>query len=351
VAAICVWGGIRRARENAVGKWPGGVGFIEMVHSPIHSGVARRNCGFTLIELLAVIAIIGVLVGLLLPAVQSARESGRRASCLNNLRQIGLACQVADNANGFLPSTHGRYVSGAPVYQGPPDNYTYYATALFWLLPYLEQQAVYDRALVPNTGFYNSDRVSSTKLATYLCPSDTSVNGQGFQMTPDNPTARGTACASYAGNVQALCKTRPDGSIVTTPSDPQYYQAGYDMLARLSGSFRDGASNTILFAEKLGTCNPSADYFNPSGTIWSRRNLQASWLAPAFSNILYGPTYSFQAVTNYNACNQFLPTTQHRVIGVTLADGSTRSVAESVAATVWWGALTPRGGEVPSGEW
>jgi prepilin-type N-terminal cleavage/methylation domain-containing protein len=307
---------------------------------------------FTLVELLVVIAIIGVLIALLLPAVQTARESSRRSACVNNLRQIGLACHSANGVRGCLPSAHGRYKSRAPSYiDDPASGYTYYATALSWLLPYIEQGTVFDRGIVPSNGFYNVDRISNYKITTFLCPSDTSVSPQGYQMPPDNPTARSSACSSYAANCQTFCKTNANGSIFSTPGDPAIYQSGYEVLPKISTSFGDGTSKTILFAEKLGTCNPSPDYYNPSGTIWSRRNLQASWLAPSFSNILYGPTYSFQIVTSYNACNQFLPTSQHSAINVVLADGSTRSVAESIPASIWWRALTPAGGETLSGDW
>jgi prepilin-type N-terminal cleavage/methylation domain-containing protein len=156
---------------------------------------------FTLIELLVVIAIIGLLIGLLLPAVQTARESSRRSACVNKFRQIGLACHSANGMRGCIPSDHGRYKSRAPSsIDDPASGYTYYATALSWLLPYIEQGTVFDRGLVPSNGFLNVDRISKYKIATYLCPSDTSVNSLGYQMPPDNSTARGTACSSYAAN-------------------------------------------------------------------------------------------------------------------------------------------------------
>ena len=306
---------------------------------------------FTLVELLVVIAIIGVLIALLLPAVQTARESSRRSACVNNLRQIGLACHTANGVRGCLPSAHGRYKSKAPSYiDAPASGYTYYATALTWLLPYIEQGAVFDRAIVASTGYCNADLISKYKILPYLCPSDMSVNPLGYQMPPDNSTARNTACSSYAANCQAFCKTNPNGSIYSTPGDPSIYQSGYEVLPKISASFGDGTSKTILFAEKLGTCNPS-DSTLGGGSIWSRRNLQASGLAPSFANFLYGPTYSFQRVTSYNSCNCLLPNSQHSAMNVVLADGSTRSVAESILASIWWRALTPAGGETLSSDW
>src|SRR6187455_2929482 len=123
----------------------------------------RRARGFTLVELLVVIAIIGVLVALLLPAVQSAREAARRMRCANNLKQIALAAQN-------FHDIHGNFPSGCKL-TTPPD--TYYSNWAIQLLPYIEQQNLFSRYDDTVTNVHpNNKFVRETFVDAYSCPSE-----------------------------------------------------------------------------------------------------------------------------------------------------------------------------------
>ena len=152
--------------------------------------------GFTLVELLVVIAIIGILVALLLPAIQAAREAGRRISCGNNVKQLVLGIHDYHDVHGTFPLSYGNLVSS-------PDPWNIASEAKSWMLgvlPFIEQKPLYDRVLwtdnpgaspplfadvgpgrgaagFPNPQYPNSI-VADTVIKSYLCPSD-GDNGRG----------------------------------------------------------------------------------------------------------------------------------------------------------------------------
>src|SRR3954452_21454853 len=173
------------SRIASSGSKPGSMGktrrSAQRVTPMSNSSRTRRawaGRGFTLIELLVVIAIIAVLIALLLPAVQAAREAARRASCVNNLKQIGLGLHNYHQANDCFPS------GGLKTYS-PNNNPTLPAntswSAQSRLLPSLEQQSLYNAANFSIGVDANNDKwqtamnstVSITRLSVFLCPSDT----------------------------------------------------------------------------------------------------------------------------------------------------------------------------------
>ncbi len=157
-----------------------------------------RSRGFTLVELLVVIAIIGVLVALLLPAVQSARESARRTQCVNNSKQIGLALQNYHDTHQRFPPSGILY--GDRVPWGQPHALPYHHTWLIMILPFMEQGGLYDEVdknrpvmlTRTPTGTMVPQAIVGTLVNNFLCPSAEDLN-------PEQHT-RGMAFTNYAGS-------------------------------------------------------------------------------------------------------------------------------------------------------
>src|SRR5215831_6459756 len=120
--------------------------------------VSMRSKGFTLVELLVVIAIIGVLVALLLPAVQSAREAARRTQCQNNLRQIGIACQNHHDVFGFFPRGGSDGTTQTCCNSTERSGWTW----AYFITPFIEQQSTYDNP--------NDNLVKVAFFKNYFCP-------------------------------------------------------------------------------------------------------------------------------------------------------------------------------------
>src|SRR5690242_4084853 len=159
----------------------------------------RHRVGFTLIELLVVIAIIGVLIALLLPAVQAAREAARRAQCINNMKQLGIALHNYHSANNSFPVGF-LYPQPSQTYPGVPALH-YRWSVLAQLTPYLEQTSVYNALNMnwpiapgpssvlgtpPWTPFPANYTCLSAKINLFFCPSD------GYTSRPPTTLADGS---------------------------------------------------------------------------------------------------------------------------------------------------------------
>jgi prepilin-type N-terminal cleavage/methylation domain-containing protein/prepilin-type processing-associated H-X9-DG protein len=218
-----------------------------------------RRRGFTLIELLVVIAIIAVLIALLLPAVQSAREAARRAQCVNNLKQIGIALHnYAD--------TYGIFVDNRPGNNVAADDSSA-ASGFVSLLPFLEQQNMFNAWNfqldfdVPEAGFARNPggvedlTVAQSRLSVFVCPSDPS--GPSFSTVPlgrdDIPSLAGLATCGYAfcAGTGGPPGHHADTTGVYSVSDVKHTNNGFaDYSNNLTfASITDGTSNTIAVGE------------------------------------------------------------------------------------------------------
>ncbi len=160
-----------------------------------------KRAAFTLVELLVVIAIIGVLIGLLLPAINAAREAGRRTACSNNLKQLGLACQNHLNMHGIFPTGGwGWDWVGDPnrgFKRAQPGGWT------FNLLPFLEFKYLYDYGLKGPAGSaqqkLGATTMVETPIPTYLCPSRRPIQ---LFLCPDCPTLNFQNANQLSGNAK-----------------------------------------------------------------------------------------------------------------------------------------------------
>ena len=203
----------------------------------------RVRRGFTLIELLVVIAIIAVLISLLLPAVQSAREAARRIQCTNNLKQLGLALHNYISATGALPpgigTTYGFFYGNTPP--GSLTTWTAWSAQAL-LLPYVEQGPLYNAANFNWNCCYKSDQgdvtnstVYNTRIASFMCPSDPIVGQRNIN---NYHGSIGTSTIQYPadGNTTGLFRV---------------YNSSTNCASVTLASITDGTSNTIAFGEGL----------------------------------------------------------------------------------------------------
>ncbi len=208
--------------------------------------MSARRTGFTLVELLVVIAIIGILIALLLPAIQAAREAARKASCVNNLNQLGVALQNYEAAHGTLPP-------GVQNPDGPVHSVAkgYHMSWIVHLLPYLEEQAAYKHIdFSEGVGVYDKKNapVRGLKIALLRCPSSGAA-------TPEE-----VGVSDYAG-----CQND-----VETPIDANNNGVLFLNSHIAAKDVTDGTTHTIYVGEKVG--EGAKDLGWMSGTRATLRN-------------------------------------------------------------------------------
>jgi prepilin-type N-terminal cleavage/methylation domain-containing protein/prepilin-type processing-associated H-X9-DG protein len=234
-----------------------------MVHPIRTHRVPVGNRGFTLVELLVVIAIIGILIALLLPAVQAARETARKTQCVNRLKQIVTAAMNHESTKSELPPS-GLMTQQTSVYHGVTyDHFEPKDEVLSWavvLLPYLEEQALFDQFDLKQNIYNQVNNPGEAFLPSLSCPSD-NPNARPYTRgrPPMPPLAKGNY-AAYTGPYHIEFQLLYRGAIV----------AGGQPMSKVT----DGASSTIAFAEVRTLDHPS-DERGVWSAAWSGSSLLA----------------------------------------------------------------------------
>jgi prepilin-type N-terminal cleavage/methylation domain-containing protein/prepilin-type processing-associated H-X9-DG protein len=313
---------------------------------------SHKHSAFTLVELLVVITIIGVLIALLLPAVQAAREAARRMQCCNNLKQIGLAIHGYVNTKNVLPAG-GRN----------PWNETWYHD----VLPYIDQVPLYQLWDSKKMYYEGSNlQIATTAVSTMQCPSDV----YSRNADPDGYFHGNYVCS--AGNVGVSGSTSTNLTLLAsrTLGSKTIGNGGQPFIISIeqNGKFRyvaisevtDGLSNTLAFSECIqGTAGSITYQVDLRGDLYHAAFCWfTTWLMPNASDTDVNPDSNYCCVSVPEApcvsaassaggpCALAARSRHSGGVNACLLDGSVRFVGNSINWPVWQALGTTQGGEL-----
>jgi prepilin-type processing-associated H-X9-DG protein len=301
-----------------------------------------------------VIAIIAILIGLLLPAVQKVREAAARSSCTNNLKQMSLGTvNMCDTYNGRMPGSVGNYPNMVATNNVNGSNNNATGGMFLFLLPFIEQTGLYNSSLTTTPGDDNDNRNGAyLTYSQWHGPITTRYGGPGV-------TVRTYVCPS---DYTQQNNSSGNGSMASYGQNGQVFREGYWARNTLSypASFLDGTSNTVFYMDKLSRCNSGnypTNYWPDWGPILGSCD-EGDPTGPSSSppcNPSANPAnamFQVQPRGNPAACDGGRGSSPHTGgINVGLADGSVRFVSQSVSSTTWWFAQTPDQGEQQGSNW
>jgi prepilin-type N-terminal cleavage/methylation domain-containing protein len=301
--------------------------------------------GFTLVELLVVIAIIGILVALLLPAIQAAREAARRTQCLNHLKQWGTAMQLYHDSKKRLPIGSSGLPSALPNILRQ--------TWVMYVWPYIEEtnlaaaNVITNHFYVPPATINNSmNGLCGKFVAIYYCPSDGGVD----QTQGTYQRRRGNFVVNYGnslyGQVAEPKEKAPFSHVKGDRGQPRKTEFA---------DFTDGTSNTLLLSECLKAWSPDdndwrGDIHNDDGEFRFHTRLSPNTSAPdVFESGWFQPTGDpkMPAVAGAAASQVTAARSRHPGgVNAVLCDASARFVSDNIALDVWQAMGTMNGSEV-----